>query len=141
MEWLGDNPDVAKSLGAVLLLTILVTGLWLGRQRLGIAIPATLTAVLITAIGLPGCIGARPAAQRNACINNLRMIQTAKADWANANNKQSDDVPTWEDLYAGGRTNIFLRRPVSCPRGGTYTVGYVAQKPACSLADKGHWWK
>lgn len=68
----------------------------------------------------------------NACINNLRLIDAAKQQWALENKKQATDTPTMDDLrpYLGHGPNGEL--PV-CPDGGVYTVGAVGEKPACSV--------
>jgi DNA repair exonuclease SbcCD ATPase subunit len=68
----------------------------------------------------------------NACINNLRLIDAAKQQWALENRKQAADTPRMEDLrpYIGRGPNGDL--PV-CHDGGVYTVGTVGEKPACSI--------
>jgi K+-sensing histidine kinase KdpD len=68
----------------------------------------------------------------NACINNLRLIDASKQQWALENKKQNTDTPTLEDLrpYLGRGTNGELP---TCPDGGVYTVGAVGEKPTCSL--------
>jgi DNA repair exonuclease SbcCD ATPase subunit len=67
----------------------------------------------------------------NACINNLRLIDAAKQQWALENKKLSTDTPTMDDLrpYIGRGPNGDL--PV-CPDGGVYTVGTVGERPTCS---------
>ena len=75
-----------------------------------------------------------PAVQKqNACINNLRLIDSAKQQWALENRKQNTDTPAWEDLrpYLGRGASGELP---SCPDGGTYTANAVAEKPTCSVA-------
>ncbi len=69
----------------------------------------------------------------NACINNLRLIDAAKQQWALENKKQSTDTPTMDDLkpYFGNNQNANLP---ACPDGGVYTVGSVAEKPTCNIA-------
>jgi len=69
----------------------------------------------------------------NACINNLRLIDAAKQQWALENRKQNTDTPTMDDLrpYLGHGPNGDL--PV-CPDGGVYTVGTVSEKPTCSIS-------
>ena len=69
----------------------------------------------------------------NACINNLRLIDAAKQQWALENKKQSTDTPTMDDLkpYFGNNQNAYLP---ACPDGGVYTVGSVAEKPTCNIA-------
>ena len=69
----------------------------------------------------------------NACINNLRLIDSAKQQWALENKKPNTETPTWDDLrpYIGKGPNGDLP---ACPDGGTYTIGTVAEKPACNIA-------
>jgi hypothetical protein len=68
----------------------------------------------------------------NACINNLRLIDAAKQQWALENRKQNTDTPTMDDLrpYLGHGPNGEL--PI-CPDGGVYTVGAIAEKPTCNI--------
>jgi chromosome segregation ATPase len=69
----------------------------------------------------------------NACINNLRLIDAAKQQWALEQRKQSTDTPAATDLqpYLGRGPNGEM--PV-CPDGGTYTFGTVGEKPTCTVA-------
>jgi hypothetical protein len=74
----------------------------------------------------------RPAAIQNACINNLRLIDAAKGQWALEYHKQNSDTPTMEEIrpYVGRGFNSEV--PV-CPDGGVYTLGKVGEKPTCSI--------
>lgn len=67
--------------------------------------------------------------QRNACINNLRQIDGAKQQWALENNKNTDAVPTAQDLLPFFRDNLF---PI-CPSGGVYLINAVGLPPTCSV--------
>jgi len=73
----------------------------------------------------------------DACRNNLRLIDSAKQEWMREQHKTATDVPTWDDLreYMGrsGTTGPI----VTCPSGGSYTLGRVGEKPACSIAGHG----
>jgi hypothetical protein len=75
---------------------------------------------------------ARQAAQKAACIMNLRAIEGATATWALENKKRSGDVPTDEDLF--GPTKYIRKKP-SCPARGIYTLNRVDSKPTCSIPD------
>ena len=134
-EWLGDNPGAAKLIAGLSLLIITTAIIWFGRRRLTVAIPTAFVVLLYFASTLPGCISARPAAQRNTCIANLRQIDGAKAEWAKLNGKRDDEIPTALDLYG---TNKFIRHEPRCPRGGVYTIGAVNQPPTCTLTAKRH---
>jgi hypothetical protein len=72
------------------------------------------------------------AAQRNACINNLRQIDGAKQQWALEHNKTANAIPTPQDIlpYLAAGPNPTL--PV-CPAGGQYTLNAVGQPPTCSI--------
>jgi competence protein ComGC len=84
--------------------------------------------VLLLPIAIPNFVKARDAAQMNACINNLRMIDAAKQQWALENNKKSSDTPTQSDLEHYLKNSQFP----TCPKAGTYTIGPVGEAPACS---------
>ena len=75
------------------------------------------------------------ASRRNAasaCINNLRLIDSAKQQWALEQRKQATDTPTMDDLrpYLGRGPNGEM--PV-CPDNGVYVIGAVKEKPTCSV--------
>lgn len=85
---------------------------------------------LFAAIAIPNFVKARDTAQKNACINNLRIIDMAKQQWALENNKPADAVPTAEDLdrfIPGGFAHLH------CPRGGEYVIGKASDQPTCSI--------
>ena len=69
------------------------------------------------------------AADRNACLNNLRQIDAAKQQWALEKNKPATAVPTPQDLLPYFPGGVF---PV-CPAGGTYTLNAVGELPSCSV--------
>jgi len=74
---------------------------------------------------------ARPVSARNACIDNLRLIEMAKEQWAAKGDHSNrtpvviEEVNRW---LKGGQTPI-------CPSGGTYAYGRVGEKPTCSLGE------
>src|SRR5215475_3788151 len=61
---------------------------------------------LLAAIAIPNFVRARTTSQANACINNLRLIDSAKQQWALEKGKQSTDTPVGTDLqlYLGRGT-------------------------------------
>jgi chromosome segregation ATPase len=75
---------------------------------------------------------ARVAANANACINNLRLLDAAKQQWALDKNKAAEAVPTSQELLPYLKDGIF---PV-CPEGGVYSLNAVGEIPACSV--QGH---
>ena len=84
---------------------------------------------MMLAIAIPNFVRARETAQTNACINNLRMIDAAKQQWALENGKGPGDVPTMQDLEPYLKNGVFP----TCPAGGTYTIGAVSNAPTCSV--------
>jgi DNA repair exonuclease SbcCD ATPase subunit len=69
----------------------------------------------------------------DTCVNNLRLYDSAKQQWALENRKQNTDTPTLDDLrpYLGKGANGEMP---TCPDGGTYVIGTVGEKPTCSNA-------
>lgn len=67
--------------------------------------------------------------QKNTCINNLRMLEAAKQQWALENGKPANAVPSPQDIepYLPGN-----KMPV-CPSGGRYSLNAVNQPPTCSI--------
>jgi hypothetical protein len=67
-----------------------------------------------------------------ACINNLRQLDAAKAQWALEKGKTSADTPTVDDL----KPYLSRGKMVVCPAGGDYSIGRLDTAPTCSV--KGH---
>ena len=84
---------------------------------------------MLAAIAIPNFSKARAVAQQNACINNLRVLDVAKQQWALENKKADPETPTASDLATYLRNG---QMPV-CPAGGTYTINSLAQAPTCSV--------
>jgi hypothetical protein len=92
-------------------------------------LPVVAVPGMLAAIAIPNFVKARTTSQENACINNLRMIDAAKHEWALEKGKAVTDVPTWEDLkpYLPGQV------PLVCPAGGTYSLNAVGEHPTFSI--------
>jgi hypothetical protein len=138
MEWFIDEPRRGQTALTVIALLLATVIMWLGRRRLGLAVPSAFVLLLVAATVIPSVVPARIVAQRNACISNLRLIQDAKTRWATENAKGPSETPTEDDLYGIEDANGFLRHRVTCPLGGIYTIGRVSDNPACSFANEGH---
>ena len=83
---------------------------------------------LLAAIAIPNFVKARQTAQANACLNNLRIVDAAKQQWALEKGSTAD--PSTADIvpYLGRAGNTM---PV-CPIGSTaYTIGAIAVAPVC----------
>jgi prepilin-type N-terminal cleavage/methylation domain-containing protein len=98
---------------------------------------------LLAAIAIPNFVKARTTSQQNACINNLRLIDSSKQQWALEQRKQNSDTPQGSDLqpYLGRGSAGELP---SCPVDTTYTFttsyspNNVGSKPACKLVSSTH---
>jgi len=92
---------------------------------------------LLAAIAIPNFVKARTTAYKNACINNLRQIDSAVQEWA-LETKQSEDAPvTYPNIQP------YLKNNVTCPSGGksfsdSYTLGTVKDKPKCQKNPTDH---
>jgi len=75
---------------------------------------------------------AKVAANANVCINNLRLLDAAKQQWALDKSKPDSAVPTSQELLPYLKDGTF---PV-CPDGGVYALNAVGEIPACSV--QGH---
>jgi prepilin-type N-terminal cleavage/methylation domain-containing protein len=86
---------------------------------------------LLAAIAIPNFIKARASSQQNACINNLRQIDGAKATWALEMKKVGGATVDDTDLFG---TTLYIRVKPGCPANGTYTLNIVDTKPSCDVA-------
>lgn len=90
---------------------------------------------LLAAIAIPNFNKARRGAAKQACIMNLRSIDSAKEAWAAENRKANGDTAEASALASYFKDN----RPPECPAGGQYSYNAVGTPPACSLgAVEGH---
>ena len=67
--------------------------------------------------------------QINACIANLRQIETAKQQWAAANGKPAGSLVNQQDLLA----LLPNKTMPACPAGGAYTVNPIGLNPICNI--------
>jgi len=99
---------------------------------------------LLAAIAIPNFIKARATSQMNACINNLRQIDSAKQQWALETHQNGTATPGSASItgYLGRGANGSLSSVV-CPADPTklfansYTINDTATPPACKIAPAG----
>lgn len=85
---------------------------------------------MMAAIAIPSFMKARTTSRANACINNQRMIEGAKEQWAMANNKQEGDAATEADIAVYLKGNAVPR----CPQAGqAYTLNAIGSNCACRI--------
>jgi prepilin-type N-terminal cleavage/methylation domain-containing protein len=98
---------------------------------------------LLAAIAIPNFVRARTTSQQNACINNLRLIDAAKQQWALETGQASTGTPVGTDLqpYLGRGTAGELP---FCPVDSTqtfsqsYSPNNVGTKPVCNIVASTH---
>ena len=89
---------------------------------------------LLAAIAIPNFVKARQTSQCNACINNLRQIDSAANQFALEKGQTTGatiNYPT--DLLPYIKLNSSASIP-QCPAGGTYADGIVGSNPSCTLS-------
>jgi prepilin-type N-terminal cleavage/methylation domain-containing protein len=91
---------------------------------------------LLCAIAIPNIMKSRATAQANACINNLRQIESGVNQWAMETGQTSGSpIPGISTVSAYIKLNSSGSVP-TCPANGTYTMTSVGQVPQvkCSLS-------
>jgi prepilin-type N-terminal cleavage/methylation domain-containing protein len=86
---------------------------------------------LLVTIAIPSYFKNREVAQKNTCLSNLRVIDTAKQLWGIENGKGTSDVADDADLVGD---DLYLRRKPECPSGGEYTYWEIGELPECNIA-------
>ena len=105
------------------------------NNRLGFTLVEIMIVVaiigLLAAIAVPNFVQARNSARSNACINNLRLIDAAKEQYAIENNIASGTTATSANCTAYLKNNAF---PV-CPGTSTaYNCTSIGSYPTCGIA-------
>jgi prepilin-type N-terminal cleavage/methylation domain-containing protein len=89
---------------------------------------------LLAAIAIPNFVKARNTAQANACINNMRQIDSAIQQWALETGKKDSDAP---DPVAVGEYIKGKLLP-KCPAGGEYILAAsVGTTPVVTCPNAG----
>ena len=74
---------------------------------------------LLAAIAIPNFVKARNTSQANACINNMRQIDSAVQQWALEKGKKDADTVVDAEVAEYIKGNAMP----TCPAVGTYTFG------------------
>jgi prepilin-type N-terminal cleavage/methylation domain-containing protein len=89
---------------------------------------------LLATLAVPNFVKARTVSQSDACINNLRQIDSAKQQWA----LEFSQLPTATPAQASVMPYIG-RGPVgvwpTCPANGSYEINAVSTAPTCSVGS------
>jgi type II secretory pathway pseudopilin PulG len=100
---------------------------------------------LLAAIAIPNFVKARTTSQQNACINNLRLIDSSKQQWALEQRAVNSSLPAGTDLqpYLGrGSAGELPTCPVDSHNPPSFATSYVANnigtKPTCNIVSSTH---
>ena len=88
---------------------------------------------LLAAIAIPNFVKARQTSQTNACINNLRIIDAAKQQWALELGQATGATPSSGQIvpYLGRSGSVMP----TCPIGSSaYTINALTNVPTCPNA-------
>jgi prepilin-type N-terminal cleavage/methylation domain-containing protein len=105
------------------------------RQRGGFTLVEIMIVVLIIgvilSIAVPSFIQSRQSARKSSCVGNLKVIETAKEQWAMDNKKNNGDIAAFTDLVGA---TLYIKSTPSCPTAGTYTINAVGTPPVCNIS-------
>ncbi len=84
---------------------------------------------ILAAVAIPNFVRYRRNSQANACISNLKQLQTA-VEQAKMNGKDG----AWTDIIGA---TLYIKVSPTCPAGGSYTLnnGEDTGVPTCSYTD------
>ena len=112
------------------------------KRRLGFTLVEIMIVVaiigLLAAIAVPAFMKARQSARRSACINNLRMINAAKAQWALEDGGTPTDVPALTNIsdYIDDTNKLFCPSIPKVSRSNyanSYSINAVNANPTCKI--------
>ena len=81
---------------------------------------------LLAAIAIPNFMKNRETSQKNACANNLRMIDAGKEQWAMETGQVN--AATVDTALVNG----YLKAAPECPAKGVYNYNAIGTKPSCT---------
>ena len=98
---------------------------------------------LLAAIAIPNFVRSRTTSQTNACINNLRQIDSAKQQWALETRQNGAVTPTDAELQTylvRGNAGFLPWCPADADAtfASSYCVNDISTIPVCLIAHAAH---
>jgi prepilin-type N-terminal cleavage/methylation domain-containing protein len=97
---------------------------------------------LLAAIAIPNLVRSRTTSQTNTCIDNLRMIDAAKQQWALEHGAVATTVPVSTDIqpYLGRGSGELPKCPIDPSQTFTtsYTINDCQTTPTCIISPTTH---
>jgi prepilin-type N-terminal cleavage/methylation domain-containing protein len=97
---------------------------------------------LLAAIAIPNFIRARTTSQTNMCIDNLRMLDAAKQQWALEQGQLGTALPQGSDIqpYLGRGNGVLPICPADTQNSFTtsYTIENCLTPPVCQIFPATH---
>ena len=87
--------------------------------------------IFAIAVAIPNFVRARTTTCKNACVNILRQIDSAKVQHALASNLQNGETVTADQI------SVYLKggEIEKCPGNGSIQIGIVGEYPTCSIIE------
>ena len=86
---------------------------------------------ILVGMAFPAFVKSRNQARKQACLENLSQIESAKQQWGIEVGKKSGDVPAQSDLIG---TDRYIKVMPACPGGGTYEFQPIGTTATCTEA-------
>ena len=83
---------------------------------------------LVLGIAIPNFLRSRIQARKQACIENLTQIESAKQIWSVQNGKKEGDAVAENDILG---PQSYIRVMPICPGGGRYDLTTVGENAKC----------
>ena len=99
---------------------------------------------LLAEIAIPNYVEARLNASKSACINNLRLIDSAKQQWALEELRSPTAVPTYTEIAEFIWRGADSTRVLACPQDPaqsfetSYKQGDLTATPECIVRGDAH---
>ena len=97
---------------------------------------------LLAAIAIPNLVRSRTTSQTNLCIDNLRMLDASKQQWALERGAISTSIPQGSDIqpYLGRGNGVLPVCPIDPQQ--SFATSYVLQNcqttPTCQILPSTH---